>query len=141
MGIIVNLPWPDSRLSPNARVHWAVLSGLKKKARADAAKAVYDALQRGLRETRLSIAGTGPIHLTVLFYPPDKRRRDADNLIASMKASFDGIADALGVDDHRFRGAYDIVPEPEKPGRVEVEIIHTIDADFKCVGRFLGHRA
>lgn len=122
MGIIIELPWPDKRLSPNARVHWAQLSRAKKAARAAGAKATHAALQRGLREVRRSLGKEGPVHLTVLFYPPDNRKRDADNLIASMKASFDGIADALGVDDSRFRGAFDIVPEPEKPGRVEVEI-------------------
>jgi crossover junction endodeoxyribonuclease RusA len=37
------------------------------------------------------------------FVPPDRRRRDLDNLIASMKAGLDGLADALGVDDSRWK--------------------------------------
>jgi crossover junction endodeoxyribonuclease RusA len=45
---------------------------------------------------------TGRLHLWLDFYAPDKRRRDDDNMIASFKAGRDGIADALGVDDHRF---------------------------------------
>ena len=36
------------------------------------------------------------------FYPPDKRKRDDDGLLSSMKAARDGIADALGIDDSRF---------------------------------------
>jgi len=55
------------------------------------------------------------------FYAPDKRRRDDDNIIASMKAARDGIADAFGIDDHRFAVTYKFC-EPEKPGRVEVLI-------------------
>lgn len=31
------MPWPASDLSPNARVHWAVLARAKKKYREDAA--------------------------------------------------------------------------------------------------------
>ena len=40
------------------------------------------------------------------FCPPDHRRRDLDNIIASMKAANDGIADALGIDDSRFISTY-----------------------------------
>lgn len=36
------------------------------------------------------------------FYPPDRRARDDDNMIASFKAGRDGIALALGIDDKRF---------------------------------------
>lgn len=43
------------------------------------------------------------IGLWVDFYPPDRRHRDDDNLIASFKAGRDGIALALGIDDKRFR--------------------------------------
>jgi crossover junction endodeoxyribonuclease RusA len=39
------------------------------------------------------------------FCPPDKRKRDLDNLLARMKAGLDGLADALGVDDTIFRPA------------------------------------
>lgn len=65
--------------------------------------------------------GDAPIALHITFYPPDKRRRDRDNAQASLKHHLDGIADALGVDDYRFRPTYDFA-EPEKPGRVEVKI-------------------
>ena len=50
---------------------------------------------------------------------PDKRHRDADNAISSLKAHFDGIAEALGVNDKRFLPSFEFC-EPEKPGRVEV---------------------
>lgn len=63
----------------------------------------------------------GSIALTITFVPPDRRQRDHDNMIASTKALQDGIADALGVNDRRFRASY-VFAEPEKPGRVEVAI-------------------
>jgi crossover junction endodeoxyribonuclease RusA len=37
------------------------------------------------------------------FYPPDRRARDDDNIIASFKHGRDGVALALGIDDKRFR--------------------------------------
>ena len=108
-------------MSPNARVHWAVLANVKAKARKDAAYAVYAALEGGLREARLKLAGEGPIAFKVMFYPPDKRQRDDDNLVSMVKAARDGIADALGVNDRRFKSEY-YFEEPCKPGRVEVRL-------------------
>lgn len=113
------LPWPDRRLSPNARVNWRAKAGPKKKARADATIATYGALDRGLRDVRAALSGEHPIPLTIRFYPPDARRRDRDNAQASLKHALDGIADALAVDDYRFRPTYEFAA-PEAPGRVEV---------------------
>ena len=42
-------------------------------------------------------------HIKLVFYPPDKRRRDLDNLFSSMKHTLDGVASALGIDDSQFR--------------------------------------
>lgn len=36
------------------------------------------------------------------FYPPCKRNRDRDNLLAAMKSGLDGLADAMNVNDRRF---------------------------------------
>jgi crossover junction endodeoxyribonuclease RusA len=46
--------------------------------------------------------GEGKIPVEITFYPPDKRHRDADNMVASIKAGIDGLADALKVNDKRF---------------------------------------
>ena len=81
-----------------------------------------------LRDKKALREATGPIRMTITFVPPDRRHRDDDNMIASLKSARDGIADALGVNDRRFRPNY-VFAEPEKPGRVEVEIIHTNAAD------------
>lgn len=116
------LPWPNKGLNPNARQHWGALSVAKKKAREDAAYATLEAAGSDLGAFRGELEGEALIPLQVRFYPPDKRHRDTDNMVASMKAAVDGIADALKVNDRRFRPHY-FFEEPEKPGRVEV-VIH-----------------
>lgn len=116
---MIVLPWPDRRLSPNARQHWRALAAVKKQARADACTLATVAIS--LRDKRAIHDMDGRIPLTIRFYPPDERRRDDDNMISSFKALRDGIADALGVDDRRFRPFYQFM-DAEKPGRVEVVI-------------------
>jgi len=111
------LPWPDKRLSPNSRTHWKAKMGPKQKARIDASWATIAA--EGFHD--YEAPADGPIPVRVTFYPPDARRRDDDNAIGALKAARDGIADALDVDDSRFKSEYHF-GAPEKPGRVEVEI-------------------
>ncbi len=45
----------------------------------------------------------GDLVLDLEFFPPDNRRRDDDNMIASFKAGRDGIAEALEIDDVKFQ--------------------------------------
>lgn len=60
-------------------------------------------------------------HLSIRFCPPDRRRRDLDNMFASFKHGIDAVAEAIGIDDYGF--AFTIVRgEPVKGGRVEVTI-------------------
>jgi len=56
------------------------------------------------------------------FYPPSKRHYDLDNLLASMKAGLDGMADALGVDDNIFRPSIEVMAEVRGMVVVEVSI-------------------
>ena len=91
----VTLPWPPKELSPNARVHWSKKS---KSAKAYRLACYVLALEAGLR----SVDWEGKVHIWLDFYPPDKRQRDDDNLVASFKSGRDGLADALGIDDKRF---------------------------------------
>ena len=91
----VVLPWPPKVLSPNARVHWSVKS--------KSAKAYRMACFTLCREAKLAAPEhEGRLHLWLDFYPPDRRPRDDDNMIASFKSGRDGIADALDIDDKRF---------------------------------------
>ena len=54
------------------------------------------------------------------FYPPDKRHRDADNMVAAIKSGLDGLADALMVNDRLFLPTFIFSDEPK--GYVEVII-------------------
>lgn len=116
----IQLPWLDPRLNPNRsrNIHWAQKAKVVKESRLRARVEAMAALpvdQRGRFEC-------GPeLPMTVTFCPPNRMRRDRDNLIASMKASFDGIADALGIDDNRFVPTFRM-GEVEKGGAVLVEI-------------------
>lgn len=96
--MIIKLPFPAAELFPNRKngKHWSATAAAKVKARDDG---YYVAKQaRGA----FSDDG-GAIPLSLVFLPPDGRRRDLDNMLAAMKASLDGVASALGIDDRRFR--------------------------------------
>ncbi|MNC70101.1 hypothetical protein D3C75_1208780 [compost metagenome] len=54
------------------------------------------------------------------FVPPDRRRRDDDNLVAMFKAGRDGLADALGIDDNVFATQIRVSKETIKGGAVHV---------------------
>jgi crossover junction endodeoxyribonuclease RusA len=110
--VVVALPWPDRMLSPNARVHWSVKARATRKARTEAWLLVGSACRK---------PGWPAAHISMTFCPPDKRRRDRDNCIGSMKAATDGIADALGIDDSKFQTTYSMA-EPVKGGAVIVTI-------------------
>lgn len=92
--ITIDLPWPPKELNPNARIDRRSVAPIKKKHRADCYLMAKVA-------TKDKIAGRHHIMLT--FFPPnDWRQRDLDNLLASMKAGLDGVADALGINDREF---------------------------------------
>lgn len=115
MSVII-LPWPDKRLSPNARPHWG--------AKARAAKSARHAGYFAAKAAKASITWEGDIHAFITFYPPDRRGRDDDNLIASFKSYRDGIADALGIDDKRIRIHPVLADEIRTGGAVEVVLCH-----------------
>ena len=111
----ITLPWPDPALSPNARGHHMKRARHVKAARRDGFYAA--------REAKASVAaGDVPVVLNITFHPPTRARHDVDNLQARLKSHLDGIADAIGVNDHLFRPTSRI-GEPVKGGRVEVVIL------------------
>lgn len=112
----LRLPWPDKRLSPNARHHRLAVAPIRKAARHEAmwackaAKMYYP----HLRDVGL--------HLRITFHPPDKRRRDLDNMLASIKSQLDGIADVIGVDDSMW-GLTILRGDVAKGGCVLIEVV------------------
>lgn len=90
---IVTLDWPSQKSSMNSREHWSKKAA-SQKAQKHAAAMLCRHLPKCERE--------GDIAVKVVFFPPDKRRRDADNLLSSVKLSLDAIAEQIGVDDSMF---------------------------------------
>jgi crossover junction endodeoxyribonuclease RusA len=111
---MIVLPWPDKVLSPNARSHWS------KKARA--AKQYRAYCYCVVKKSALAIPASNRLHLQISFCPPDRRQRDADNLLASIKSGIDGIADAIGIDDKNFVFQLILSDEIVKNGEVRITI-------------------
>jgi crossover junction endodeoxyribonuclease RusA len=110
------LPWPPKDLSPNARHHWAAAAKAKKAYRTRC-RQVGEGSGLGMVPKAFQAV---LVHLA--FIPPDKRRRDWDNMVASMKSGLDGLADAMGVDDSRWRLSFDVSDDPVEGGRVLVSV-------------------
>lgn len=112
------LPWPDKALSPNGRAHWRTVAEKKGKARDDAfwltKKANTGAGKLTGHESGYAVRCT--------FHPKTRHPVDQDNCLASMKAAFDGIAAAIGVDDRHFAMHTPVIAEPVKGGQVIVNI-------------------
>lgn len=118
--LVVTLAWPDSRLNPNKSkgMHWAATANLRKNARAAASFVTAKAL----RQAGVDLSKAGPVALTITFIQPDRRARDRDNLLAALKPSLDGVAQALGVNDSEFEPVTIRREYGPKPGSVVVEI-------------------
>lgn len=103
--------------------HWSQ----QRKAKAEVTEAVAW-LARSEQLPRITRAA-----VTVTWWPPDRRRRDADGLAPFTKACLDGLTPPEGAvleDDHAG-----VVPsvtmriaEPQPPGRLELELADLGDA-------------
>jgi crossover junction endodeoxyribonuclease RusA len=95
--MIIRLPFPAPELFPNRAngKHWGGRNYIKAKQKSDA---YYSTLKAGTFEDK-----GGNIPISLLFMTPDKRKRDADNMLAASKSLIDGVAQALNVDDSRFK--------------------------------------
>lgn len=110
---MLTLPWPPSKLSPNQRLHFAVLA--KEKAK-------YREACGWIAKTVKPDIGEGYIHLNIVFHPPQNRQYDMDNLLARMKSGLDGVCDAWGVNDKIFRPITINMGERVKDGKVVITI-------------------
>jgi len=108
----VVLPWPPKELSPNARVHWAVLAKVKKTYREVCR---VQAIMQGVKKVQAQ-----GMHVNLTFQAPTRRAFDLDNALARTKAGLDGLADALGVDDKHW--TLTIAKSDQIGGMVVVEI-------------------
>lgn len=87
--ITITLPLPPQAMYPNARKHWKAKMAPKRQQRNDAYTAAIDAMfcRNGKGRPYWQLA-----ECQATFYL--ERRRDGDNLIAWLKATFDGLEDA-----------------------------------------------
>jgi crossover junction endodeoxyribonuclease RusA len=106
---MISLPWPPAKLSPNARTHWAS----KAKAARDYKMACFALMSKHRKELK----GQNDFHL--IFCPPDNRRRDLDNMLASSKHALDALSEITGVDDSNFTLTFK-KGEPVKGGEILV---------------------
>ena len=72
------------------------------------------------------IVPEGDLKAILVFYPPDKRKRDLDNLLASMKPSIDGVCEALNFDDSRIKEISVSWGKIIKGGMVTMELVTMI---------------
>lgn len=107
---MIVLPFPSSALSGHNNGNPHAKAGIVRKHREQARLATLAANPK--------VPAEGDITVTVRFVPPNNRG-DRINYPIRLKPIFDGIADALGVNDKRFVPMF-IFAQPEAPGRVEV---------------------
>ena len=96
---LLHLPDPD--LNPNKRLHWAKLRKAKSIAK--------DMVMGLVLEQGSPISPYAKANIAITFVAKGKRKRDVDNLFASMKPYIDGLVHAgVLVDDDAARVSYTI---------------------------------
>lgn len=101
----IELPWPPRQLFPNFKRshHWTAYSGKAKSARTLAWGLTAREIGTDLRKWPVPADGKLPVRIEAT--PPMRGGRvpDDDNLKGACKHYLDGLADALGIDDSKFR--------------------------------------
>lgn len=93
--IVIELPWPSKHLSPNARCDRRAITEVRRAYKAACHLATIAARPPAMEPTRHAVL--------LVFHPPNRARRDLDNLLGRVKYGLDGVAAALRIDDSLFR--------------------------------------
>jgi hypothetical protein len=115
----ITLPWPSSKLHAHSKgSHWGKSAATK-----DAREFAFAICKCGGLKPIV-----GPVLITYTFFVPDKRRRDAANMIQSCKPYIDGIVDSGLIEgDHwqvmKIYGV-DVQIDKDNP-RVEIGLFST----------------
>jgi Holliday junction resolvase RusA-like endonuclease len=116
--VTITLPLPRRELSPNSRCHWRAKARIVKQSRTTAREMV-----------QLSTHAPPPYTAACCeprFFFANNRKRDRDNLLASLKPSFDGLADGgLIVNDSAITYLPVVVAIDRIDPRVELHITET----------------
>ena len=118
--IEITLPWPDKRLSPNSRCHWREKAQAAHLSRWDGGHATIEEIATIVEWYPSGLPYKVLAHYT--FHPPDKRKRDIDNALSSMKNSTDGVCSALGIDDECIKRTVLEWGEVVKGGKVVLRL-------------------
>ena len=110
---MIRLPFPHAALAGHNKGNWHGKKHLVAKHREWAANAT--------REAKPTVPDAGDILVKIAFYPPSKRG-DRTNFPNRMKPYFDGIADALKVNDSRFLPSFEFHEPDRAYPRVEVTL-------------------
>lgn len=109
---MIEMPFPPASLSGHTGGHW------RKKHKVTSSWRGWALMLA--RNARIPPQPEGDIPILVRFYPPSNRG-DRTNYGNRCKPIFDGIAEAMKVNDRRFLPRYEYHP-PEKPGRIEIVV-------------------
>lgn len=103
----LQLPWATPPITANQRNHWRKQAALVRSVRGYVA-----ACARGDDDCPHAAD-----HVTVglHYWPRDRRRRDADNLVPTLKAACDGLVDADVVEDDTPAFMAKLMPEIHAP--------------------------
>jgi len=118
--MIITLPLPPKELHPNARPHWRTKAKYTKAYRLVSASFARKWINSGMG-SKPTVWATASVEAT--FYFKDARRRDRDGMLSSLKAAFDGLADAgLIADDSGLTHLPVVVKIDKANPRVELRI-------------------
>ena len=90
---MLTFAWPYKELNPNSSAHLHVKA--KK-------KAIYKTDCYWLTKMA-NIPKSDYKEMHIIFYKPNRRYMDLDNMLASMKSGLDGMCEALEIDDRCFK--------------------------------------
>jgi len=114
----IRLPYATPPLSLNGRMHWAQKAEITRKLRG------YVTATAG---ARLHVPRCQRINVTLVYVPRDGRRRDRDNLVATLKPCIDGLVDAGIVPDDSPEYVTWGPPEIAKPNAKDPHLYLTIE--------------
>jgi hypothetical protein len=113
--MMITVPIPDPCLSPNARCHWTKRNKAKNAAKGQAIAALFGVWASGLES---------PLVMNVRWFGKTEnvKQLDDDNAWARLKATRDGLAFALGIDDRNIRqGTMEFAKDAANP-RLEITL-------------------
>lgn len=110
----IRFPFPDRKLSANSRIDRRFVTKERETAREIGFWLVKDA--------GWEFSGKKPLELKLIVCPPDKRRRDDDNIISAFKSYRDGMFKALGLDDSLVKRTIIERSDVEKDGAIYVNL-------------------